>query len=59
MRWAVEFDANDAPAALRGLSSAIARGDAPDDLVWRDGTETQVDLLCDEGDSLAALPVEA
>ncbi len=59
MRWAVECDANDVPAALRVLSSAIACGAAPDDVVWRDGTETQVDLLCDEGDSLAALPVEA
>ena len=59
MRWTVECDANDVPAALRALSSAIACGAGPDDVVWRDGTGQQDDLLCDGEAGLSALPAEA
>lgn len=59
MCWMVLCDANDVPATLRALSSAIACGAAPDEVVWRDGTEAQGDLLCGGGDSHPAPPPEA
>lgn len=59
MRWTVECDPDDVHAALRALSSLIACGAAPDDVVWRDSTEAQGDLLCDEGEPGSTPPAEA
>ena len=59
MRWTVEYDACDVMSSLRALSSAIACGARPDDVVWREGAEAQRDLLCDEGASASSPPPEA
>lgn len=55
MRWLIEHDANDVPAALRALSALIACGAVPDDVVWRDRVEAQGDLL-GQGTAPAATP---
>ena len=56
MRWRVVYDANDAPATLRALSSLLACGAEPHDVAWRDRSEGQGDLLGDDAASRAAGP---
>ncbi|MGQ3122022.1 MAG: DUF4130 domain-containing protein, partial [Aliihoeflea sp.] len=56
MRWQIEYDANDVPASLRALSALIACGAEPRDVVWRDGTEGQGDLLGEDAASPTSAP---
>ncbi|WP_439586269.1 UdgX family uracil-DNA binding protein [Hydrogenophaga sp.] len=53
MRWQVEFQSNEVPAALRALSALLTCGAAPDEVVWTEGEPAQGDLL---GEATAPAP---
>lgn len=57
MRWQVEVLPNDVAHAMRALSSLLACGAAPDDVVWSEGAGVQGDLLGEA--ALLAPPCEA